>query len=43
MSQLNNGGTHDTFYTNAKTLAAFQNYIKGFVGRYVNESVGPTS
>ncbi|KZW01219.1 CEL4a mannanase [Exidia glandulosa HHB12029] len=37
VSQLNNGGTHDTFYTNAKIQTAFQNYIKGFVGRYVSE------
>lgn len=39
VSQLNNGGTHDSFYTNAKITAAFQNYIKGFVGRYANEPV----
>jgi mannan endo-1,4-beta-mannosidase len=37
VSQLNSGGTHDTFYTNAKILAAYENYVKGFVGRYVNE------
>ncbi len=37
VSQLNPGGTHDTFYTNAKVIAAYQNYIKNFVGRYVNE------
>ncbi|KLO06842.1 CEL4a mannanase [Schizopora paradoxa] len=38
VSQLNPGGTHDTFYTNAKVIAAYQNYIKEFVGRYANES-----
>lgn len=37
VSQLNRGGTHDTFYTNAKIVSAFQNYINGFVGRYANE------
>ncbi|TDL15674.1 CEL4a mannanase [Rickenella mellea] len=37
VAQLNPGGTHDTFYTNPKTIAAFQNYIKNFVGRYANE------
>ncbi|TDL15675.1 CEL4a mannanase [Rickenella mellea] len=37
VAQLNPGGTHDTFYTNAKTIAAFKTYIKNFVGRYANE------
>lgn len=27
VSQLNPGGTHDTFYTNPKIIAAYQNYI----------------
>ncbi|KAI5117037.1 hypothetical protein M0805_004744 [Coniferiporia weirii] len=37
VSQLNPGGTHDTFYTNAKVVAAYKNYISEFVGRYVDE------
>ncbi|EJD41187.1 CEL4b mannanase [Auricularia subglabra TFB-10046 SS5] len=37
VNQLNKGGTHDTFYTNAKIVSAFQTYIKGFVGRYASE------
>jgi len=37
VSQLNPGGTHDTFYTNAKIISAFQNYIKAWVTRYANE------
>jgi mannan endo-1,4-beta-mannosidase len=37
VSQLNSGGTHDSFYTNTKVQAAYQNYVKGFVTRYVNE------
>jgi mannan endo-1,4-beta-mannosidase len=37
ISQLNPGGTHDTFYTNAAVIAAYKNYIAGFVGRYANE------
>ncbi|KAL5526177.1 hypothetical protein ACEPAG_7516 [Sanghuangporus baumii] len=37
VSQLNPGGTHDTFYTNAKIISAFENYISEFVGRYKDE------
>ena len=37
VSQLNPGGTHDTFYTNAKVIAAYKNYISEFVGRYADE------
>ena len=37
VSQLNPGGTHDTFYTNEKTIAAYENYISNFVGRYADE------
>ena len=28
VSQLNPGGMHDTFYTDARILRAYQNYIK---------------
>lgn len=38
VSQLNSGGTHDTFYTNPTIIAAYKNYISEFVGRYANES-----
>ncbi|KII92481.1 glycoside hydrolase family 5 protein [Plicaturopsis crispa FD-325 SS-3] len=31
------GSGHDLFYTNAEVIAAYKNYIKTFVGRYVNE------
>ncbi|KAI0066115.1 CEL4a mannanase [Artomyces pyxidatus] len=34
---LGAGQPHDYFYTNAKVIAAYKNYIKTFVGRYVNE------
>ncbi|KAH7101478.1 CEL4b mannanase [Auriculariales sp. MPI-PUGE-AT-0066] len=37
VSQLNSGGTHDTFYTNSNIITAFQKYVKGFVSRYVSE------
>jgi mannan endo-1,4-beta-mannosidase len=37
ISQLNPGGTHDTFYTNSTVISAYKNYIAGFVGRYLNE------
>ena len=37
VSQLNPGGTHDTFYTNEKVIAAYENYISEFVGRYLDE------
>lgn len=35
--QILNSGNHDLFYTDASVKAAFKNYIKAFVGRYVNE------
>ncbi|EJD06357.1 CEL4a mannanase [Fomitiporia mediterranea MF3/22] len=38
VNQLNPGGTHDTFYTNQKVIAAYENYITEFVGRYKDES-----
>ncbi|KIJ37692.1 glycoside hydrolase family 5 protein [Sphaerobolus stellatus SS14] len=38
VSQLNSGGTHDTFYTNAKIISAYENYINAWVTRYKNES-----
>ncbi|KIJ27867.1 glycoside hydrolase family 5 protein [Sphaerobolus stellatus SS14] len=38
VSQLNPGGTHDTFYTNAKIISAYENYINTWVTRYKNES-----
>ncbi|TFK66523.1 glycoside hydrolase family 5 protein [Pluteus cervinus] len=31
------GQPHDLFYTNANVKTAYKNYIKTFVGRYVNE------
>ncbi|TFK44673.1 mannanase [Crucibulum laeve] len=34
---LGSSGTHDQFYTNANVKTAYKNYIKAFVGRYVNE------
>jgi mannan endo-1,4-beta-mannosidase len=34
---LGSSTSHDLFYTNATVIAAFKNYIKQFVGRYVNE------
>ncbi|KAF8993674.1 CEL4a mannanase [Cyathus striatus] len=34
---LGASATHDTFYTNTSVKNAFKNYIKTFVGRYVNE------
>ena len=37
VSQLNPGGTHDTFYTDATIIAAYEKYISEFVGRYVDE------
>lgn len=37
VSQLNPGGTHDTFYTNEVVIAAYKNYINNFVGRYADE------
>ncbi|KZT38981.1 mannanase [Sistotremastrum suecicum HHB10207 ss-3] len=37
VSQLNPGGTHDTFYTNTKIIAAYKSYINTWVSRYKNE------
>lgn len=38
VSQLNPGGTHDTFFTDETIIAAYENYINNFVGRYANNS-----
>lgn len=38
VSQLNPGGTHDTFYTDETTIAAYEAYIQNFVGRYADNS-----
>ncbi|EKM61758.1 glycoside hydrolase family 5 protein [Phanerochaete carnosa HHB-10118-sp] len=35
--QILGSADHDLFYTNAQVIAAYKNYIKTFVGRYVNE------
>ncbi|KAF8079251.1 CEL4a mannanase [Lyophyllum atratum] len=37
VKQIANSANHDLFYTNAAIQTAFKNYIKTFVGRYVNE------
>lgn len=37
VKQIANSANHDLFYTNAAVQTAFKNYIKTFVGRYVNE------
>ncbi|KAL0956597.1 hypothetical protein HGRIS_002734 [Hohenbuehelia grisea] len=37
VKQILGSSNHDLFYTDAKVNAAFKNYIKTFVGRYVNE------
>jgi len=34
---VGSGQAHDVFYTNAKTQAAYKNYVKTFVTRYLNE------
>jgi len=34
---VGSGQDHDVFYTNAKTQAAYKNYVKNFVTRYLNE------
>ena len=36
VSQLNPGGTHDTFYTDATIIAAYKNYVNEFVSRYAD-------
>lgn len=36
-TQILGSADHDLFYTNAQVIAAYKNYIKAFVGRYVNE------
>ena len=38
VSQLNPGGTHDTFYTDQTIIAAYENYINEIVGRYADNS-----
>ncbi|KAF8883320.1 CEL4b mannanase [Gymnopilus junonius] len=37
VEQLLNSPNHDLFYTDATVIAAFKNYVKAFVGRYLNE------
>ncbi|KAI0094184.1 glycoside hydrolase superfamily [Irpex rosettiformis] len=37
VKQILGSPNHDLFYTDAQVIAAFKNYIKTFVGRYVNE------
>jgi mannan endo-1,4-beta-mannosidase len=37
VKQIANSNNHDLFYTNSAVQTAFKNYIKTFVGRYVNE------
>lgn len=37
VKQILGSANHDLFYTNAQVIAAFKNYVKTFVGRYVNE------
>ena len=34
---LGSGQPHDFFYSNATVIAAYKNYVKTFVSRYVNE------
>ncbi|KAH7912404.1 glycoside hydrolase family 5 protein [Hygrophoropsis aurantiaca] len=34
---IGSGEAHDLFYTNSACISAYKNYIKAFVGRYVNE------
>ncbi|KAG2015515.1 acetyl xylan esterase, variant 3 [Coprinopsis cinerea AmutBmut pab1-1] len=36
--QILNSNNHDLFYTDPDVKAAFKNYIRAFVGRYVNET-----
>ena len=37
VSQLNPGGTHDTFYTDEGVKEGYRNYVREFVGRYLDE------
>ncbi|KIP03911.1 glycoside hydrolase family 5 protein [Phlebiopsis gigantea 11061_1 CR5-6] len=37
VKQILGSADHDLFYTDASVIAAYKNYIKAFVGRYVNE------
>ena len=37
VSQLNPGGTHDTFYTDEGGKEGYRNYVREFVGRYLDE------
>ncbi|KAG9003239.1 hypothetical protein FRB93_011152 [Tulasnella sp. JGI-2019a] len=37
VKQILGSADHDYFYSNAQVIAAFKTYVKGFVGRYVNE------
>ncbi|KAF9049717.1 CEL4a mannanase [Panaeolus papilionaceus] len=37
VKQILNSGNHDLFYTDSKVKNTFKNYVKTFVGRYLNE------
>lgn len=37
VKQITGSANHDVFYTDAGVQTAYKNYIKTFVGRYVNE------
>ena len=37
VSQITGSQNHDYFYTNATVIAAYKNYVKTFVTRYLNE------
>nr|AGV52632.1 Man5A [Irpex lacteus] len=37
VKQILGSANHDLFYTNPQVIAAYKNYVKAFVGRYVNE------
>jgi mannan endo-1,4-beta-mannosidase len=36
--QITGSADHDLFYTNASIIDAYKNYVKTFIGRYINES-----
>lgn len=37
VKQILNSNNHDLFYTDPKVQAAYKNYVKTFVSRYVDE------
>ncbi|KAJ3557369.1 hypothetical protein NM688_g1508 [Phlebia brevispora] len=37
VKQINGSANHDYFYTDPNVISAYKNYIRTFVGRYVNE------